>query len=105
MNGKELKKILKDNGVVLAELAREAFDQTPQWLNSALNAKKIKRDFLQKVEEFTKIPLLEMENEGEVPYYLYLELKKERDELLKKIAILEYKLNQNQEDLKRETVG
>lgn len=52
MTGKELKDILSAKGIVLKNLA-DSLDISPQTLNSRLNAKSIKSDFLREISEFT----------------------------------------------------
>lgn len=54
MNGKELKELLLERGIVLADIARE-LEITPQSLNDRLRVKSVKTDFLKELAVITGI--------------------------------------------------
>lgn len=87
MTGNELRNILKANGVVLADLARN-LGMSQQVLNSRLNVKNLKIDFINDVMDATGINVMKEQNNSPSPIDSLIELLKKKDEQMDRLISL-----------------
>lgn len=101
MSGKELKQFLKFHNIEQKELALNLGLKNAQALESKLKGKNMKDDFIKQIEKIIGFEIVPISENLSVPYTIYKELLEDRDNLLKKITILEYRLQKYEETEKR----
>lgn len=98
MTGEELKTLLKRKGISQTKLAQE-LGISKNLLFDRLRARTLKNSFLEQIEDALGEPLIPNTSEfSQVPYTLYKEVLDENKELQRKIAVLEYRLQEKEKE-------